>query len=175
MVQKECETPRAYTYDSAGRLTDVRVSGLHVAHWAYDGNSNRVSATTPLGTVTAEYDAQDRLVRYGNAFFAYTANGELTTRTDPAGTTNYAYDALGNLRSVVLPDGRTIDYLIDARNRRVGKKIDGVLVQGFLYRNALEPVAELDGAGNVVSRFVYGTKGHSPDYMVRVVSLKLCS
>ena len=31
----------------------------------------------------------------------------------------------------------------------------------------LEPVAELDGAGNVVSRFVYATKGHSPDYVIK--------
>jgi RHS repeat-associated protein len=28
-------------------------------------------------------------------------------------------------------------------------------VQGFLYENQLEPVAELDGSGNLVSRFVY--------------------
>src|SRR5690606_7981646 len=27
--------------------------------------------------------------------------------------------------------------------------------------------AELDGAGNVVSRFVYGSRGHVPDFMVR--------
>ncbi len=60
-----------------------------------------------------------------------------------------------------------IEYVIDARNRRVGKKAGGVLVQAFLYRDQLEPVAELDGAGNVVARFVYGTKGHAPDYMVK--------
>jgi RHS repeat-associated protein len=31
----------------------------------------------------------------------------------------------------------------------------------------LNIVAELDSLGNVVSRFVYGTKGHVPDYMVK--------
>ena len=29
----------------------------------------------------------------------------------------------------------------------------------------MDPVAELDGAGNVVSTFVHASKGHVPDYM----------
>ena len=56
---------------------------------------------------------------------------------------------------------------MDGRNRRVGKKVNGTLVQGFLYGNQLEPVAELDGSGNVVARFVYASKAHTPDYMVK--------
>ncbi len=69
--------------------------------------------------------------------------------------------------SATLPDGTQIDYVIDGRNRKVGKKVGGVFTQGFLYGSQLNPVAELDGVGNVVSRFVYGTKGNVPDYMVR--------
>jgi len=42
-----------------------------------------------------------------------------------------------------------------------------VLVQGFLYQNQLNPVAELDGNGNLVSRFVYASKGNVPDYLVK--------
>ena len=42
-----------------------------------------------------------------------------------------------------------------------------VLVQGFLYRDALNPVAELDAASQLVSRFVYGSKANVPDYMER--------
>jgi RHS repeat-associated protein len=41
------------------------------------------------------------------------------------------------------------------------------LVQGFLSEDQLRPVAELDGNGNVVSRFVYGEKPSVPDYMVK--------
>ena len=40
-------------------------------------------------------------------------------------------------------------------------------MQGFLYQNQLNPVAELDGTGAVVSRFVYASKGNVPDYMVK--------
>ncbi len=60
-----------------------------------------------------------------------------------------------------------IDYLIDGRNRRVGKKVNGTLVQGFLYNDLLSPIAELDGTGQVVSRFVYGSRPHMPDYLVK--------
>ena len=34
-----------------------------------------------------------------------------------------------------------------------------------LYKDRLNPVAELDGTGTVVARFVYGTKANVPDYM----------
>jgi RHS repeat-associated protein len=81
--------------------------------------------------------------------------------------TSYSYDVLGNLMSATLPNATTIDYVIDGRNRRIGKKVNGTLVQGFLYKDQLNPVAELDGAGNVVSRFVYGSKPNVPDYMVK--------
>ena len=57
-----------------------------------------------------------------------------------------------------LPDGRSIEYVLDGQNRRIGKKVNGVLVQAWLYQDRLNPVAELDGAGNVVARFVYGSK-----------------
>jgi hypothetical protein len=46
-------------------------------------------------------------------------------------------------------------FLIDGKNRRIGKKVNGALVQGFLYQDQLEPVAALDSSGNVVARFVY--------------------
>ena len=45
--------------------------------------------------------------------------------------------------------------------------MNGALERGWLYSSALRPVAELDGAGAVVSRFVYGTGGNVPDYLER--------
>jgi len=82
-------------------------------------------------------------------------------------TTTYQYDVLGNLKSVVGPTGFTIEYVVDGQNRRIGKKVNGTFVQGWLYQNQLNPVAELDGTGAVVSRFVYGTKANVPDYVVK--------
>ncbi|MFO7178080.1 MAG: hypothetical protein DIU78_005190 [Pseudomonadota bacterium] len=37
---------------------------------------------------------------------------------------------------------------------------NGILVKQWLYRDQLKPVAELDGAGSLVARFVYGSKPH---------------
>jgi hypothetical protein len=74
---------------------------------------------------------------------------------------------LGNLKSVGLPGGTTIQYVIDGQNRRVGRRVNGALVQGFLYQDQLNPVAELDANNNVAARFVYGSRGNVPDYMVK--------
>jgi YD repeat-containing protein len=117
----------------------------------YNPNSNRL--TGPTGATSYTYDAQDRLPTAGGNTYTYTVNGELATRTHTS--TTYTYDALGNLLHVELPSGDQIDYLVDGENRRIGKKVNGVLVQGFLYESQLEPVAELDSNGNLVARFVY--------------------
>jgi YD repeat-containing protein len=125
--------------------------------------------TVPGGTTVGVPDDQDRLVTYGTLSYTYTANGELETKTDTATSevTTYAYDELGNLLSVDLPGANDISYSVDGRNRRVGRWVGGTLVQGFLYRDGLNPVAELDGSGALVSRFVYGTRPNVPDYMVK--------
>jgi RHS repeat-associated protein len=159
-----------YAYDLAGRLTRVIRNGQPWSEYGYDANGNRISATTSVPkpkTVRATYDVQDRLLSYGDATHTHTANGELRTNTQGGRTTTYGYDVLGNLRFADLPDGRRIEYLVDGRGRRVGKKINGVLVQGFVYGSQLAPATELDGKGNVVARFVYGTDLNVPEYMTK--------
>jgi RHS repeat-associated protein len=156
-----------YTYDAAGRLTGVKKDNVLFEHYDYDGNSNRTSWTDPVGSGTAAYDDQDRLLTYGGNTYTYSANGELATKTGNGQTIHYTYDVAGNLRTVLLPDGLQIDYVIDAANRRVGKKVNGVLGKGYLYKDGLSPVAELDSAGNLVTLFVYGSRLTVPAYMVR--------
>jgi hypothetical protein len=77
------------------------------------------------------------------------------------------YDLLGALTRATLPDGTVIDYLIDPSGRRVGRKVNGVLQQGFLYGSGLGPIAELDGSNGLVSRFVYAGGGNVPNYLVK--------
>lgn len=156
-----------YTYDLAGRLSQVTLNGVPTASYSYDANGNRTSLTTPNGQVTATYDDQDRSLTYGSATYTYTANGELATKTVGSNVTQYSYDEFGNLRNVTLPNGTAISYAIDARNRRVGKYVNGVLVKGFLYAGQLAPVAELDGTGQMVTRFVYGSRQNVPEFMIK--------
>ena len=129
-------------------------------------------------TCTASYDAQDRLTScaadgHPDVTFAWDENGSLESTADASGTTLYDYDVFGGLRFVELPDGTSIEYAIDPAGRRIGRThydTDGSTVldsRRWLYGDALNPVAELDGTGVVTSIFVYGSRGHVPDYMVR--------
>ena len=156
-----------YAYDPAGRLAEVRESGVLIASYAYDVNGNRLSRTDGGGTTNATYDAQDRLVQFGATTYLHNANGERQSKTVAGQTTNYQYDTVGNLTAVTLPNTTQLDYLLDGAQRRVGRKVNGTVVQGFLYQDGLKPIAELDGSNNVVSRFVYATGVNVPAYMVK--------
>lgn len=160
-------TQREYAFDRAGRLTRVTSGGSAVAEYDYDANNNRLAHRWLGGAATATYDAQDRVVTYGDTTFEYTLNGDLKRKVLAGSATLYEYDAVGNLRRVTLPGGVEIEYVIDAQNRRVGKKMNGAMQQAWLYSDQLRIAAELDASGTVVSRFVYGTRSNTPDYMVR--------
>jgi RHS repeat-associated protein len=154
-----------YGYDAAGRLAEVTRDGAAFAAYEYDGNGNRVRTVGTAGALAASYDDEDRLLSHGDAVYGYTAGGELLFRAVGADTTRYGYDAVGNLREVRLPGGQRVEYALDGAGRRLARSVDGVRVQAFLYGSGRNPVAEIDSAGAVVSRFVYGTRGDVPDYM----------
>ncbi|RKZ61438.1 MAG: hypothetical protein DRQ99_20435, partial [Candidatus Parabeggiatoa sp. nov. 3] len=155
-----------YHYNLVGQLVEVYQNGVSFNRYDYDDNGNRLALN---GVVVGSYDTQDRLVQYGENQYTYTNNGELQTKTHTAShqTTSYTYDVFTNLTRVELPNGTEIEYLIDGRDRRIGKKVNGQLVQGFLYQGALNPVAELDGSGNQVTRFVYGGRSNVPAYLIK--------
>jgi RHS repeat-associated protein len=157
-------TIHSYGYDLAGRLEEVRRNGAVLATYTYDLNGNRTHVN---GALIATYDEQDRMLTYGTASYAYTENGELKSRTEGGVTIGYDYDELGNLLKATLPGDLVVEYLVDGRNRRIGKKVNGTLIQGFLYQDQLNPVAELDGSGNIIARFIYADKPNVPAYMVK--------
>jgi RHS repeat-associated protein len=102
--------------------------------------------------------------------FKYTPNGETKEIKSPTKTSTYNYDALGNLLSVSIVQGTTtttVEYLVDGKGRRVGKKLNGVLQQQWLYGDDLRPVAELSSSGALVAQFIYGSKSNVPDYVKR--------
>ncbi|MFT4724310.1 MAG: RHS repeat-associated protein [Colwellia sp.] len=164
-----------YDYDLLGQLSTVKTNDVLTSSFNFDDNGNRTHIN---GVAIATFDAQDRLKQHltnsENNQYLYTDNGDLVSKTNTVTnkTSLYHYDVLGNLISAAIPDDNSadttqIEYIIDAQNRRIGKKVNDTLVQGFLYKDQLNPIAELDGYGAVVSRFVYGSKAFMPDYMVK--------
>ena len=156
-----------FAYDSTGQLRSVTRNGVVVEQYEYDDNGNRTLATSPSGSVAASYNSRDQLVTYGTAAMAYWPGGELAQKSVGTAITTYSYDGWGQLRTVSLPTSTTIDYVLDGEGRRVGKKVNGVTTRRWLYRGDLAIIAELDGNGGLVSRFIYGDQDNIPEYMVR--------
>ncbi|MGM0557012.1 MAG: RHS repeat-associated core domain-containing protein [Myxococcota bacterium] len=171
-----------YSYDGRGRLTDVERrdgggSFQQVASYTWGPNNNRTAVSdgrVDLSGSQIQVDARDRLTRYGSLTYDWDAAGDLTRKTDTStgDITRYDYDASGNLQDVELPDGRAVEYRIGPNNRRIGRVVHNaagsVLDERYwVYRDALNPIAELDAQGNVTARFVYASRGHVPDYMIK--------
>ena len=149
-----------YAYDARGRLSRVTRNGTTTHAYTYDGNGNR----TDSGITT---DGRDRVVAKTGASYTYTGKGERATKTEGASLTRYGYDGRGHLASVELPSGIRVEYELDAYGRRVAKRRSGTVENRYLYRNALQPAAEVDASGNVVTRYVYARGELGPDLMER--------
>lgn len=160
-------TTREFEYDERHRLTEVREDDQTIERYEYDGNGNRTTVERGGETISPSYDERDRLETAGDREYSYDDDGRLESKTDTAGETTFDYGARGSLLGVSLPDGTEVEYEVDPNGRRVGKRVDGTLQRGWLYRNGMTPVAELDGDGNVVTQFVYATSSGTPDYMIR--------
>lgn len=156
-----------YQYDVRSRLIATSKDGSAYSSYTYDANDNRLSYTGPGGAATGTYDDRDRLVQYGAATYESAPTGDVVGKTDGAQTTVYRHDALGFLTGVTLPDATRIDYVLDGHGRHIGRKVNDVLTRAWLYEDNLRPAAELDGAGNVASRFVYAEDVNVPAYMIK--------
>lgn len=154
----------AYEYHNSGRLWKVLVDNVLIREFQYDQNGNRKYVN---GVEVAHYDDQDRLLNYEGRIYSYNDDGQLATIVDGMDTTTFDYDPFGNLNYVGLPGGNQISYKSDGANRRVAKYLNGTKVKGFLYQDSLNPIAELDASDNLISTFVYGTRAHVPDYMIK--------
>jgi RHS repeat-associated protein len=158
-----------YAYDSSGRLATVFKNKQLFSQYTYDANGNRNGGMVGGQSINAQNDAQDRLIFYNGNSYAFGPNGDLRTKTNVVSrqSNSYHYDIFANLKQVQLTNRPIIEYVTDALNRRIAKKLDGKILEQYIYQNQLQIAAVLDGSGNVVSRFIYGSKTNSPDYMIR--------
>lgn len=162
-------TTDSYAYDGAGRLVTAVEQGT-TTEYTYDANGNRLSRLREGQQEVGSYDAQDRILSYGNCHYTHAITGERTSQVCDGQTMNLNYDAMGNLNTVTFESEsgnviQTVEYGIDAQDRRIARYVDGVKTAGYLYLNQLAPIAELDADNNLVSRFYYGSRSNVPDYM----------
>jgi YD repeat-containing protein len=59
------------------------------------------------------------------------------------------------LLEVQLPDGRIISYDHDPLGRRIAKRMDGAIVETYLWQGLTNLLAVYDGANNLIQRFKY--------------------
>ena len=149
-----------YSYDRADRLATVSINGRATETYRYDSAGNRTALERSGGSLAASYDDRARLLSFGSAHYTWKPDGTLAAVTQGGRTTTFTHDDFGALRQATARDGRTIRYLVDADGRRVGRKVGDRLATGFLYRPNGSVAAEIDGEGNVTSRFGYDERGH---------------
>ncbi|MDR3429665.1 MAG: DUF6531 domain-containing protein [Silvimonas sp.] len=93
----------SYTYDTSGNLTRLTDAKGHITQFtSYDANGNLLAMTDPNGKVTTlTWDARNRL----------------KSRQSGSELTSYTYDLVGQLTSVVFPDGSSVSYTYDPAHR----------------------------------------------------------
>jgi len=147
-----------YSYDELGRLIEVKRNGTVVEAYAYDENGNRISETNSFKGVTDmayTYSIEDHLLTAGSDTYQFDADGFLTSKTTSEGTTTYKYSSRGELLEVTLPDGTIISYDYDPMGRRIAKRINGTIVEKYLWSGRIRLLAVYDGSDNLIMRFNY--------------------
>ena len=149
-----------YTYDPMGRLATVTKDGSLVEEYDYSNlpygtctyqmNTSRGIAGRSLG-----YDDEEHLLSTEDTDYQYDLDGFLQYKTLSAGTTYYEYSTRGELLSVDLPDNTTIEYVYGPLGRRIAKKINGTIVEKYLWSGLTTLLAIYDGSDNLVMRFKY--------------------
>ena len=146
-----------YSYDLTNQLTGTDHTSQTDEAYSYDANGNRTSG----GTVTG---VNNQLLSDGTYSYQYDNEGNRTKRTEIATgkVTEYVWDYRNRLASVLFKDAlggvtKTIDYIYDGDNQRIGKRIDGVVTERYvLDRNQIALV--FDGNGSQTHRYLYGTQ-----------------
>ena len=147
-----------YTYDPMRRLRTVTKDTTLVEEYEYGPNGTRTHEMNTLRGIserTFSYSGEDHLLTAAETTYQYDLDGFLTTKTQGTDVTIYVYSSRGELLSVSLPDGRTIDYVHDPLGRRIAKKVNGITVEKYLWQGLTRLLAVYDGSDNPLMRFEY--------------------
>jgi len=113
---------------------------------------NRLSMTTPEGTITYTYDAADRLLSISDGTtFTWDDNGNMLSK----GSTTYAYDAANRL--IQVSDGTTlVQFTYDGDGKRVSKVVNGATTSYLYDVNTTLPVVLIESGDGGDILYTYG-------------------
>jgi RHS repeat-associated protein len=147
-----------YAYDQLSRLIEVKQNDSVVESYTYDANGNRLVETNVLRGISNQaytYSNEDNVITAGTNTYQFDKDGFLTGMTTAAGTSAFSYSSRGELLNARLPDGRDISYDHDTMGRRVAKRVNGAVVEKYLWQGMIQLLAVYDGSNTLVSRFNY--------------------
>ncbi len=158
-----------YSYDLAGRLTQVTKNAAVTETYGYDSTGGLTSRGNGVVSTWIHTDGHGRPTQTADGTqLEWSPDGELLKLTAPGGAeTEFGYDGFGRLVEVISPDGEIGRYRYDASGRRTAVRLDGSLVRRFVYGGAEFPRARVDADGDVLERYVYASYEHVPDLIVR--------
>jgi RHS repeat-associated protein len=156
IVQKEETVAGAsntcdYAYDDNGRLTVVRKNGVVTESYAYDANGNRLSDSSRAYS----YSNEDHIIAAGSDTYQFDADGFLIRKSTSAGTMTINYSSRGELLSATQPGGTAITYDHDPLGRRIAKRVNGIVTEKYLWKDAITLLAVYDGSDTLLMRFHY--------------------
>ncbi|AFY03088.1 RHS repeat domain-containing protein [Bdellovibrio bacteriovorus] len=160
-------TQYSYTYDSAGRLIEVKKNGRVTSTYIYDSNGNRTSGSHSGTPFTATFDDQDRMISYNGQLFKYTANGELSSAESAIGKiSQFVHDSFGQLKAVHTSIGSNLKYSLDFYGRRIASHKDGKLVYERIYEGRHRIAVDYTHHSQTAKEFVYLNSPNSPEYLI---------
>lgn len=68
---------------------------------------------------------------------------------------------------MTLPNSDVVSYEYDGASRKAIVKLNGTIQYTFLYRDQYSPIAQFDGSGNLIARFVWGNNLVTPEYIIK--------
>jgi RHS repeat-associated protein len=148
-----------YAYDNNGRLIEVRENGQIVEAYTYDANGNRLLETNQHRGIAQRaylHSLEDHLLSAGTDTYQFDADGFLTGKSTAQGAMATVYSSRGELLSASLPDATVITYDHDPLGRRIAKKVNGAVVEKYLWKDTTTLLAVYNGSDNLVTRFNYG-------------------
>jgi RHS repeat-associated protein len=159
---------RAYVYDLAGRLVEVRDgSGTVIEAYTVDARGNRLSAIG-VDPTTVAYDFDDRILAYGDLSFEYNGRGDVTEIFGPSGTTTITYaDTATTPHRIATAAGDVVTFEIGPSGSVLTRAVNGTATDEYLWGQSGRPALHTDPRTGVATRFVYAERSTVPTQMIR--------